>query len=147
MIWLKGIIYKTQIPHAKACEWVFSITHGNPFNFDMTHLKPEIKCKNLVSISQITKRTTWVCIFLLERGLCLWAGWTPAWMFPPQDYTWGVEGAQHPFPEQAGVGCWDVLIAETRLLRMESSLNHLMKLPGLQQCLSHGGLAICVHML
>lgn len=77
MIWLKGIIYKTQIPHAKACVWVFSIIHGNPFNFDMTCLKPKIKRKCLVSISKTTKHATRVCVFLLERGLCLWAGWTP----------------------------------------------------------------------
>lgn len=57
MIWLKGIIYKTQIPYVKVCVRVQYHTWKS-LNFDLTHLKPKIKHKNLLSISRAEKHTT-----------------------------------------------------------------------------------------
>lgn len=59
MIWLKGIIYKTEIPYAKVCVCVSLQYHTRKsLNFDLTHLKPKIKHKNLVSISKTETHTT-----------------------------------------------------------------------------------------
>lgn len=55
MIWLKGVIYKTQIPNAKVCVQYHT---WKSLNFDLTGVKAKITQKNFVSISKTEKQPT-----------------------------------------------------------------------------------------
>lgn len=143
MIWLKGIIYKTQIPNAKVCVQYHT---WKSLNFDLTGVKAKIKHKILLAIPRL-KSSPLEHVSPSSKGESAseQAELLPEHFPPPflpRIITWIVRRDQPPFPK--AFSC-SLPIAKTRFLRMEPPTNRLMKLPGLQQGLNPGGWpSVCV---